>query len=373
VIRVILVTAVLLLVARHYDPVYGFTSLIGFAENGQPHESRTLQAIPHYRNPGGASYDGQYYAQLALDPLLLEPDTGTLMDSPPMRARRILLPMTAYVLGLGRRAAVLQAYAVQNVLFWLVFAWWLARRFKTDDWRGLAIWAACLLTFGMLGSVRAALIDGPSLLLVAIAVSAAEEGHVKTAAAVIGVSVLARETNILAAVVLLPLAGTRRPRVWELVVCGVLLALPGLLWFDYLRSIYRSMVFQQGRSFAVPLVAFAGKWSQVLREGLLTPGAPPLWRSPSALVLVSLTVQAVNLLRRPNLASPWWRVGAVFTLLMLSVSEIVWEGEPGATARVVLPMTLAFNLTLPAGRSFWVWWATGNLACAAGVMALLSV
>jgi hypothetical protein len=58
--------------------------------------------------------------------------------------------------------------------------------------------------------------------------------------------------------------------------------------------------------------------------------------------------------------------------LVLLVSDHVWGGEPGATPRVILPMTLAFNLTLLKGRAFWPWWLAGNLAVIPGVLALLS-
>lgn len=364
----------LALVARYYDPVTGFTSLINFSERDHEFESQTLQRTAHFHYPGTAGYDGQFYAQLAMDPLLREPDTDTLMDMAPFRARRILFSMTAYCLGLGRPAWILQAYSVQNVLVWLLLAWWLARRLPADDMRGLLVWAACLFTQGLLASVRLAVLDGPSLLLVALAVTAAEKGHIKTAAAIVGVSVLGRETNLLAAAALFPLvlAMGRRPRLWVLLACSLLLVLPELLWIDYLRSIYRSTVLAHGPSLGVPLAAFAAQWDGLIHGSFFTFGPNAIWRSPGALVLISLTVQAAGLLFRPNIRSPLWCTGAVFAVLMLLVSDHVWGGEPGATPRVVLPMTLAFNLTLPKGRAFWPWWLAGNLAVIPGVMVLLS-
>lgn len=364
----------LALVARCYEPATGFTSLIHFAERDHRFESQTLQKTTHFHYSGTAGYDGQFYAQLAMDPLLREPDTDMLMDVAPFRSRRILFSMTAYCLGLGRPAWILQAYSLQNVLAWLLLAWWLARRLPSDDVRGLLVWAACLFTQGLLASVRLAVLDGPSLLLVALAVTAAEKGHIKTAAAIIGVSVLGRETNMLAIAALFPLllGVERRPRLWTLVACGLLLVLPGLLWLDYLRSIYRSTVLAHGPSLGLPFEAFAAQWDRLIHGTFLTMGPEAIWRSPSALVLVALTVQAAGLLFRPNIRSPLWCVGAVFAVLMLLVSSRVWAGEPGATPRVVLPMTLAFNLTLPRGRLFWPWWVAGNLAVVPGVLTLLS-
>ena len=373
-VRLALVAALLALVARFYAPITGFTSLINFSEHDRPFESQTLQQTAHFRYPGSAGYDGQFYAQLAIDPLLREPDTDTLMDMAPFRARRILFSMTAYCLGLGRPQWILQAYSLQNVLVWLLLAWWLARRLPTDDVRGLLVWAACLFTQGLLASIRAAVLDGPSLLLIALAVTAAEKGHIKTAAAIVGVSVLGRETNVLAAAALFPLvlAMGRRPRPWILVACGLLLVVPELLWLDYLRSIYRSTVLAHGPSLGLPFEAFAAQWASVIHGSFLTLGPGAIWRSPGALVLISLTVQAAGLLFRPNIRSPLWCTGAVFAVLMLLVSDHVWGGNPGATPRVVLPMTFAFNLTLPGGRAFWPWLVAGNLAVIPGVMALLS-
>lgn len=38
----------------------------------------------------------------------------------------------------------------------------------------------------------------------------------------------------------------------------------------------------------------------------------------------------------------------------------VWEGDPGAATRVVVPMTVAFNVLLPRFRWVWPLWVLGN-------------
>jgi hypothetical protein len=96
------------------------------------------------------------------------------MDLPAFRARRILFSWTAYALGLGRPAWIIQVYALQNVVCWLLLAWLLARWIPPDTLRGLALWTACLFSHGLLWSVRFALLGGPSLLLIACAVRAVE-------------------------------------------------------------------------------------------------------------------------------------------------------------------------------------------------------
>ena len=82
------------------------------------------------------------------------------------------------------------------------------------------------------------------------------------------------------------------------------------------------------------------------------------------LILVSMTVQWLFFVLRPRWQDPWWRVGATYSVLMAVLGDAVWEGYPIAAARVVLPMTLAFNMLLPRGRRplWWLILLMGNLS-----------
>jgi hypothetical protein len=89
------------------------------------------------------------------------------------------------------------------------------------------------------------------------------------------------------------------------------------------------------------------KWGTALAE---------LWRygthAPyvaSVLTVTALTVQGLFLLLRWQPKELWWRVGAGYAVLMLCLAQPVWEGYPGAASRVVLPLTLAFNVLVPRG------------------------
>ena len=77
-----------------------------------------------------------------------------------------------------------------------------------------------------------------------------------------------------------------------------------------------------------------------------------------------LAYQATRLLllwrRTPQ--EPWLRGSIWFALLFWVLGAYVWHGY-WAVARTCLPLTLAFNLTLPSGRGFWWRFALGN-ACA---------
>jgi hypothetical protein len=365
-------------VARFYHPEFGFTGLIGFGPQHHD-ELPAVQAVPHRHYETGG-YDGQFYAQLAVEPLLQDAAIDRALDSPPYRSRRILFSWTAHALGFGRPAWILEAYALQNVLCWLLLAWLLTRWMPVSTVRGLALWAACLWNQGLLGSVRLSLVDGPSVLLVAAAIAAVESGRNCLASATLGLAGLARETNLMA------IGGleTGTFNFWQTLKKGpswswvpetvrfckrlsvpVVLALaPLLVWQDYLWSIYRHRAFAQQNQLDVPFVAFAEKWVTTL-DGLWTHGLLSA-HMLSLVALVSLVTQTVYLLVHRTWWQPWWRVAIVFAALMLTVHQVVWDGFPGAVMRVVLPLTIGFNVLLSKepGRHFWTWYVLGNLQLA---------
>jgi hypothetical protein len=55
--------------------------------------------------------------------------------------------------------------------------------------------------------------------------------------------------------------------------------------------------------------------------------------------------------------------------MMTCLSTPVWEGYPGAATRVLLPMTLAFNVLVPRSPRWWPVLLAGNLTVAASVFA----
>jgi hypothetical protein len=360
-VGVVLVVAVWF--ASFYRPGFGFTAVLLFNQHTADTRVEAMRDVPVYVPPG-VGYDGQYYVQLAVDPLLREPSIDRALDSPPFRARRILFAWTAWVLGFGRPAWVVEAYCVQNLLFWLLFAIWLRRRLRADTVQDLLVWCACVLTPGLLDSMRMGLVDGPSLLIVALGVESIERGRLWTGALTLGVAGLGRETNLLAAAALVP----RRWRWREFgraAGAGLLVLLPTLIWFDYLRSIYRSTVTQALDQLAAPVVSYANAWHRVFhaadRAGWLSVDSLPL------LAVAGITAQGVHLLTIRTGRGAWWRAGLAFLGLMLLIRGEIWLG---AYARVLLPLTLAFNLSVPRGRQFWTIFTLGNLGLATSLSLL---
>ena len=342
--------------AGFYHRGTGFTSLIGFAEHD--FEVPAMAQAPHYDAPGGG-YDGQFYAQLALVPLLTDPAIDRALDNPPYRARRILFSWTAYVLGLGRPAWILQVYALQNVACWLALAWILRRWISPDTPRGLALWSACLFSQGLLASVRLALTDGPSTLMLVLAARAAERHRTFLTSAIVGFGALGRETTLLG-VAMLPIPRSRRE--WFRAAGASVVALvPLLIWQDYLWSIYRTTTWTNQNLLAMPFAGLLYKW-QVSVHGALREGvrSPHLWAIAATL---GLTAQAVFVATRRSYVDIWWRLAATFAALMVFLAWDVWGGFPGAAVRAVLPMTIGFNVLLRQcpPPSIWLWYGLGNI------------
>ena len=355
-------------VARFYHPGLGFSSLL-IIPAGHEDEIPALQRIPHYEYPPGTAYDGALYVQLAMEPLLRDPAIDRALDAPAYRARRILFCWTAYAFGLGKPAWILQVFALQNVACWLLLAWLITWWFPLRDARFFALWVGTMFSHGLLMSARMSLLDGPSLLLIACAVLAAERGRRWVSAAVLGIAGLGRETNLLGATAL------PWPRGWrgwlKTAAAGVLIALPLVVWQDYIWSIYRGTSSSAGvDQLTMPLAAYVRKWDftvdQLRAQGLFSPAGYTI------LAVIALTTQIVWLAVTRAWNESWWRLALAFGLLILTAHWVVWEGYPGAVTRVALPLKLGFNVLLARypPRFFWAWLVAGNLDLVAGHQSL---
>ncbi len=82
------------------------------------------------------------------------------------------------------------------------------------------------------------------------------------------------------------------------------------------------------------------------------------------LALVSIVVQAAYVLARADWKNRWWRLGAAYVALFPFLGRPLWEGQPGTAMRVMLPLTLAFNVLLIQCDDPWWFWSllvAGNL------------
>lgn len=346
------------LCAQFYLPGKGFTYLIKFGEKESARYVPALKAINHYEEEDTNGYDAQYYAQIAMRPWLSNPALRRAVDSLPYRARRILFCWTAYGLALGDQAAALHIYAVQNIAAWLLLAAVLLHWFPPKSWGNFFRWFGVLFSFGLCLSVRGSLVDGPSLLLIAIGMWLAERGHPWWSAGVLGVSGLGKETNVIAGAVFAP-GNFGDARGWgRAVQRGLVVVLPLAIWLLVLKLWLGSGGDVGARNFDWPFFAYARKWKEIAAVFKTdAAGSIGVW---SALIMIALSAQWLFFVLRPRWSNPWWRVGAGYAALMVVLGDAVWEGYPGAAARVLLPMILAFNILVPRGRAWWFLLLLGN-------------
>jgi hypothetical protein len=345
---------------QFYIPGKGFSFLIAFGGHLEEQRLTEVRQLNYYVQRSSDGYDAQYYVQIAMDPSLRNPELQAAVDSLPYRARRILFSATAFVFGLGQPEWILQAYALQNPLAWLLLAGVLLHWFPPRDWDAFLRWAGVLFSFGMCVSVRHALVDGPALLLLAVGVLLVERGRSGLATAAFALGGLGKETSLLGAAALAPGRVTDRAAWPRAVVRGLLVALPLALWLVYLARVIGPVADPGARNFDWPLFAYGRKWAEVVAAlpEMTWPNFGPLL---SLGMLVALTVQALLLVLRPRWTEAWWRIGITYAVLMVFLGDAVWEGYPGAASRVLLPLQLAFNVLAPRGGAWLPVLLLGNL------------
>jgi len=360
----------LVTLTQFYIPGKGLSYLIAFGAKQEDARLSKIRNLDYFVTKASDGYDAQYYVQIAMDPSLQNKALKRAVDSLPYRGRRILFSTTAYLAGLGQPAWILQAFALQNAVSWLLLAALLLHWFPPRSWDRFLRWAGIMLSFGVCLSFRNALFDGPSLLLIAFGVYLLEKGRPWWSTAVFALGGLGKETNLLGSAALLPRLSDGR-RAWGLAILrGVLTVVPLALWVLYIANYVGGQAADLGaRNFDLP---FAAYWHKLLEirdtmPELSASNAGPLW---SLLMLVALTVQFLYLVLRPQWQQAWWRIGISYAVLLIFLGDAVWEGYPGAASRVLLPMQVAFNVLVPSGRAWWLVLVLGNLTMLAAPAAL---
>ena len=345
--------------SQFYLPGKGFTYLIEFGQLEHDRYLPEVRAINHYELEDSHGYDSQWYAQIAMDPHLRDKRLRPAVDSLPYRARRILFCWTAWALAGGAPTGALEVYAVQNIVCWLILALLLFRWFPPVNWGNVFRWAGVMFSFGLCISVRGALVDGPSLLLIALGMTLMELGWGWCSAILLGISGLGKETNVLAAAGLGPFPPRNRKEWGELILRGLIVILPLFVWLSFIDRWLGKGNDVGIRNFGPPFSSFIEKWINVItRAGSDTPDPFNKW---SAVSLIALLTQALFFILVPRRDNPWWRIAIAYSVLMIFLGNAVWEGYPGAASRVLLPMMLCFNILVPRGRKWWVVLLLGNL------------
>jgi hypothetical protein len=313
-----------------------------------------VRSIPHLVFPG-TGYDGQFYAQLALDPSLRNPQLSTALDNPVYRGRRILLPALAYLLGLGIPGLIIQAYALINLLFFGLLVGGLIYFYKPTSLQDYLVITAIVWTTGCLVSVTRALVDLPASVLTLLAVFMQGTGALPVFLA----AVLCKETSALS---ILSIAW---PKTWNWKQTGSALLRASLVFLPYLGWLYYVQIHLGSglalgiKNFEIPFVAFAQHFWGTIHSLLISFNFYDL---SELLALVSLTVQAVYLLKKPRIDSPIWRMGVLFAVFYFFLGSSVLVQQLNYT-RALLPLSMAFNLLLNRSQEkhFGRWFVLGNI------------
>ena len=142
---------------------------------------------------------------------------------------------------------------------------------------------------------------------------------------------------------------------WSRVVVG-----PLALWAGYLWWACGEPGVSGVHNFSAPLAEYFAKWSDAIARLRVT--GSDIQAKWMIVMLVSLTVQFLTIALRPQWQNLWWRIGVPYALLLIFLGSAVWEGYPGAASRVVLPLTLAFNMVVPRSLRWWPVLVLGNLS-----------
>jgi hypothetical protein len=342
-------------VAAFHDPETGFTPLLVFGEKFASVRLARLRDVPIYTYRDSDGYDGQFYSQVAVAGNPFDPELRTALDSPAYRSSRILLPLVAHFAGLGRPTWVLAAYALSNLVAWLILAWVTACWwFPPTSVHHLVRWAGTLFGAGMVVSTTRSLTEGPSLLLLAVGMRCLEQNRQRLAAGVLLAAGFVRETSVLAATAFV--SGAKGSRSWIRMLFSVAVCvLPVVLWMGILRMHY-------GR-FSSGALGLPGAWVPSEMATLASTLRHDGWLAArdEIYVVVSVLVPIGFLVVRPQPTVAWWRVGTAFAILALCRGSAFWDDPLTGVPRTLLPLTLAFNVLAPRTRGGLALLVAGNL------------
>ena len=315
---------------------------------------------------GKRGNDGQQFLALSLDPLQADPGTAAAVDNPIYRGKRLLYPLLAWLLGLGRPGWIIWWLGWINVacigLASGLVARWAQLEQRSPQW-GFAVLALpgywITLTLGTADLLA-------TTLMLAAAVAWKEQRPWRGGAA-LAAALLSRETELLAWAAT-SLAALREKR-WPWLLPLALAPLPLLALMGSLRQRFSGVADGALASlhFTWPLGGIAAKVGQLL---LGTAELPPLERAFDGLSLLlwlaSLAVLLIAALGR-------WRVGrwlrwaaGLYLLPALCTSTQILARFPDYT-RVWIDLAGLALLALLSASSHWVRpWLLLSAAVSAG-------
>ncbi len=315
---------------------------------------------------GVSGYDGQYYAALATDPFFRRPDTAQALDSPAYRARRIMMPLLAWVLALGMPVSAVYLY---ELLCWglaglavFLIAEWLAEE-------GHPPWWAYVLAVGA-GMVTAILRTTPdtgALAFVLLALWFHRSGRPAAALLAACAAVLARETSYLVAVAIALAEATSRRFVRAAAFLVVPFAAFALWQINLMRLFHGPFVEGRG-NFSVPFIWLPQKLARTFGT------AHGVWwvEVVGLAVILAASVATVVLLSRPSSLSAPEMTLVLFGVMGLFLSYAVYV-EVWAYSRVLIVVPFLALLVAERQRRAWRKWLLRSVPILYAVMGLMVV
>jgi hypothetical protein len=311
VVSIICLTYVVLTLARYgFDPKY-------FALIGTRYDPGLTNGTP--------GYDGQFAYQIARDPL----DGWTKVDVPAYRYQRIVYPMAARVLALGKPDLIAWTLIAINIAA-LIAGTWFTEEILTQY--GASRWYALVygLNAGTLMSVRLDLTEPLAYGLAQAGVFCMLKDRSRWAASVLAVAALTKETTLLfvAAIAVLYVVQRSWRKLIELIVIA---GAPFAMWQLLLLNQFGQLGIGSGGAMATPfeVVPLRGLWSIAFADGRV-------FLLIAAITLPMAVIPAVIAL---------WQIGRDvrrrrfdLPMLLLSLDAIVVLFIPQSTFREPLAM-----------------------------------
>jgi hypothetical protein len=342
----------------NYDITYGFTDLIYFGDYFSDKAISKLQETPH-KIKEGLGYDGQFYAQIALDPLLINDELPQAIDIISYRSRRIFLPILSYMLGLGKPVLIINIYALLNLIFYYMLIFGIKKYLKPSNLKDFLILLPIFYGSGTFFSYRMSLPDLPSTVFIFFGIFSQNPIYYSFA-------FLTKETSLVNIFGIFDSNQSIRKNILKMIT----VSLPLIIWLFYVSLRFGFSGSLGSGNFSLPGYV-------IIIQGINSVGK--LLNSfdfetfTMLLALVSISCQALYLLMNINLNNAYWRVGIASAVLFLFLGEEVLLQDI-AFCRALLPLTFSFNFLLKdKDKNFFFWFILGNIGLFGGISRTLFV
>jgi hypothetical protein len=350
----ICVIIILLVLKGLYSTEYGFTEMLRYGEKFETSAFNEVKQV-HRKIFPGYGFDGQFYANLAIDPTLTHKNLTAVMDLPQYRSRRIFMPLCAFLLGRGNPALTINAYALGNFIFWIGLCILVFYKIRPSNLQDYACTLMIIFSSGVVGSALLALTDMPSTVFLFAALIFPTFWPLLFCC-----GILTRETTILFTPVFLVIESLQKKRPLSIVLKSVISITPAFLWYGYSMWRIPEPIFIE-KVYGLPFLAMFHRLGSIAYHW---PGTFYPHQLLYFLTAISLTAQCAYFALRRRLMDPIWLTGATSAFFFTVMGYASWM-EYSWMLRYSLPMTFAFNLLLAKEdpRTFATWFPLGNIGC----------